>query len=106
MTPFQQDKKETLIKIAHKSGAEIICNTYDCKQNDLLGHEVGDKYIEASININNITIVAYIYTDEGSVIIGNRTIMFELPDYKNDANRLGQALIEFVQKAIDGAVAT
>ena len=105
MTPFQQILNEELNKIAHKNRATIICSTYDCEPNTLIGHEIGDKYIETTINKNDLTMVVYIYTDEASVKIEDSTIMFELPDYETDENLLGQALVAFVQKAIDGDVA-
>jgi hypothetical protein len=102
MTPFQENLNNKLKEIVNDFSASIKFNKYDCEPNELVGHKEGDVYIEVSIEKENLKIIAFIYTDEASVKVGDRCFLFELPDYKKDSNLLSSGIINFIQNCFDG----
>ncbi len=102
MTNFQADVTEKLKEIVHDQDGSISCSPHDCEPNELVGHEIGDVYIKALIKKNDLSITAYIYTDEASMKTEGHNFMFELLDYKKDSNILGKVLINFIQIFLEG----
>jgi len=102
MRPFQRHAKADLERLADLHGIRLDFEVVECKPDPSLGHEEGDVYLRTQFERAARHYDVYLYTDEASLSVEGEWLMFEVPDYQNDENRLRATVIDFIRLSLDG----